>query len=265
MSVGSLPVAATVFVDADNTLWDTDKVFADAQLGMLADVERRLDVMASASDRLGYIRAIDQAIAARHHGGLRYPPRLLVTALGFALRGADAEAAARGARLSNVPSPMSSDAESEVEAAYFTALKAVPALRPGVLEGMTALQDAGCILLIISEAPRARVEATAKAVGLDGHFSRVIEGQKRPELYTRVFRLTALPERAYMIGDQLDRDIAPAKTAGLITIYFPGGFVPRWSPSEAAIGPDFRITNFQEAVGIIVGEDTGSRLRSVLA
>ncbi len=264
MSSVPLPVAATVFVDADNTLWDTDKVFADAQIGMLADVERHLGETASA-DRLGFIRAIDQAIAAKHHGGLRYPPRLLVKALCLALRGSNAEAAARSARLGNAPSPLAPDGEAEIEAAYFAALKAIPALRPGVLEGMMALKDAGCVLLIISEAPQARVEATAEAVGLKGHFTRVIEGQKRPELYSRVLKLTDLPERAYMIGDQLDRDIAPAKTAGLITIFFPGGFVPRWSPSEAAVGPDFRIGNFWEAVGIILSDDAGSRPRSALA
>jgi hypothetical protein len=33
-----------------------------------------------------------------------------------------------------------------------------------------------------------------------------------------------------MIGDQLDRDIGPAKEAGLRTIYFPGGFAPGGRP-----------------------------------
>ncbi|NKC23436.1 hypothetical protein HED50_22875 [Ochrobactrum oryzae] len=34
-----------------------------------------------------YVRGFDQAIAERHHLGLRYPPRLLVNAIALALRG----------------------------------------------------------------------------------------------------------------------------------------------------------------------------------
>ena len=64
--------------------------------------------------------------------------------------------------------------------------------------------------------------------------------------------MAGAPANAFMIGDQLDRDIAPAKEAGLKTIYFPGGFVPRWTPDEAKIGPDFRVSDFVEAVEIIL-------------
>src|SRR5947207_1637917 len=37
--IRSSTAPATVFVDADNTLWDTDSVFADAQRNMLERVE----------------------------------------------------------------------------------------------------------------------------------------------------------------------------------------------------------------------------------
>jgi ribonucleotide monophosphatase NagD (HAD superfamily) len=41
-------------------------------------------------------------------------------------------------------------------------------------------------------------------------------------------RLNESNNPAIVIGDQLDRDIAPAKQAGLITVFFPGGFRPKW-------------------------------------
>jgi putative hydrolase of the HAD superfamily len=91
----------------------------------------------------------------------------------------------------------------------------------------------------------------------------VIEGHKRPELYHRVVRLIGSPNQAYMIGDQLDRDIAPAKQAGLTTIYFPSGFVPRWTPDEAKIGPDFRVTDFAEAAAIILRGRHSQQMRAV--
>lgn len=252
MSEQGSPPPTTVFVDADNTLWDTDRVFADAQLGLLSDVETGTATTCPASDRLGYIRALDQAIAARHHGGLRYPPRLLIRAAALALSGTGTFEAARASRLGSRPSLLSTAQEEEIEQRYFAALQAVPALRPGVLSGMSTLQQAGSAILIVSEAARAKVERIVTAVGLNGHFTRVIEGQKRQQLYTRILRLARLPERAFMIGDQLDRDIAPAKEAGLATIYFPGGFRPEWAPDEAAVQPDFKVTDFKQAVQIIL-------------
>lgn len=243
---------ATVFVDADNTLWDTDRVFAEAQLGLLSGVEAATGTPCPVSDRLGYVRAIDQAIAARHHAGLRYPAKLLIKATALALSGKGAVEAARASRLGTAPSPLPASSEEVIEARYWRALKAVPALRTGVMAGLSALQDAGCAVLIVSEAARGKVETVIAATGLEGHFTRVIEGQKRPELYRRVLRLARLPRRAFMIGDQLDRDIAPAKAAGLATIYFPGGFRPEWTPDAAEVGPEFTITDFSEAARIIL-------------
>jgi hypothetical protein len=49
-----------------------------------------------------------------------------------------------------------------------------------------------------------------------------------------------------MVGDQLDRDIEPAKAAGFVTAWFPGGFTPRWS-SNRSDAADLQITNFDEA------------------
>jgi putative hydrolase of the HAD superfamily len=54
-----------------------------------------------------------------------------------------------------------------------------------------------------------------------------------------------------MVGDQLDRDIAPAKEAGLTTIYFPSGFKPKWMPLEAEVRPDFKIESFAEVPAIV--------------
>lgn len=250
----SAAVPPTVFVDADNTLWDTDQVFAAAQLEILTRVEEAAGAKAQTTDRLEFVRAIDQAIAARHHASLRYPPRLLVRALGFALQGQSGEVAARAAWSNHLPPTLSSEVEEEGEQAFFAAVRRHPVLRSGVLAGLAKLQAAGVVTLIVSESASAKVEATAQALGLAGYFTRVIEGQKRPDLYRRVLRLTGSPDRAFMVGDQLDRDIAPAKLAGLTTIYFPGGFVPRWTPDEAAIGPDFRISDFGQVAGIVLGE-----------
>lgn len=242
---------ATVFVDADNTLWDTDGIFAAAQLSLLAAVESATGRPSAVEDRLAFVRAADQGIAELHHAGLRYPPRLLIAAVADALYG---EEVARAARLACVGSGKARIAEDEmrvIEAAYFSDLGHPPAIRPGVEAGLLALEAAGCTVLIITEAARAKVERTAERLGLGTHFTRIVEGVKRPELYRRIRRLTGTPE-AFMVGDQLDRDIAPAKAAGLETIYFPGGFQPRWSPAVEKISPDHIIASFAEVPYIVL-------------
>lgn len=248
-----------VFVDADNTLWDTDQIFADAQIGLLVDAERMVGIRALTDDRLAFVRLIDQEIAQRHHAGLRYPPRILAKAVAMVLGGTPAIAAARAARLGTHDGPLGDAELAVIERGYLERLRHVPSLRPGVLDGMTALRAAGCELLIISESAQTKVEATAVTLGLTGLFSRVIEGLKRPELYTRILRLLGSPGRAFMVGDQLDRDIAPAKAAGLSTIYFPGRFTPSWAPDESLVAPDYRVGNFGEVVGIVLCGQRPSR------
>ncbi|UUL82533.1 HAD family hydrolase [Sphingomonas qomolangmaensis] len=255
----------TVFVDADNTLWDTDQVFASAQLALLEQVEAATGLRVPTGNRLDFVRACDQAIAARHHDGLRYPPHLLVRALVFALQGQPSEVAARAAWSNHLPSMPASVDEGLLVKRFFAALKHPPALRAGVVEGLMMLEKANATVLIVTEAARIRVEETTAKLGLAGHFTRVIEGRKRPDLFRRIVRLTGDPAAAYMVGDQLDRDIAPAKEAGLRTIYFPGNFVPRWTPDKEKVGPDHQVSDFAEAAAIILEGETAQSVRAMQA
>jgi putative hydrolase of the HAD superfamily len=237
--------------DADNTLWDTDAVFADAQLAMLREVESALG-RRSPGEALAFVRAIDQALAEKHHAGLRYPPRLLAQAVGLALDGTGTEKSARLALVGQTAAFAEEDAKA-IEKRFVHAISRTPQLREGVVAGLDALRAAGCLILILTEGSARRIRGTAEDAGLIGHFDRIIEAPKHPRFYERVLRLTGTPRRAFMVGDQLDRDIAPASAAGLTTIYYPGGFTPRWAPSEEAVRPDFRIQSFEEVPRIVMG------------
>src|SRR5690348_17160579 len=74
-----------VVTDADNTLWDTNSVYRDAQLAYFDEVLKIAGVNANIEDRLAYLRNLDQAIAAKHKDHFRYPPLLLAEALYNAL------------------------------------------------------------------------------------------------------------------------------------------------------------------------------------
>jgi hypothetical protein len=104
----------------------------------------------------------------------------------------------------------------------------------------------------VTKGARAKVQNIAKRLALDSLVSRFIEGPKQPELYSRVLRFTGAPQRAFMVGDQVDRDIALAKDAGLETIYLPGGFRPRWAAKRVMVQPDHRIESFAEVPSIVL-------------
>jgi len=246
---------ATLFTDADNTLWDTDRVFAAAQLALLETVEAATGAEVVASDRLAFVRSLDQGIAGRHHAGLRYPPRLLARALALDLAGADTGRAVRLALVGGEANQRLSETQAAAaELAFVAAIQALPPLRLGVEEGLEALHAAGCLILMVTEGARDKIAGTAAAHGIARFIDRIIESPKRPDLYRRVLRLTPVAGRASMVGDQLDRDIAPAKSAGLETIWFPGGFRPRWEPEVEEVAPDHVVTSFREVLGIVTGQ-----------
>lgn len=245
---------ATLFIDADNTLWDTDAVFARAQLGMLDNVVSALGISVPPSDALAFIRAVDQALAQRHHAGLRYPPRLLVRGVELALRGASGVEAARSVWRGGQSYQIAEDVAGTIEAEFFSALSTAPMARTGVEEGLQALRAAGHLLMVVTEGAKLKVERNAERLGLRDFFDRIVEGPKAPALYRRVLSLTGAHNRAFMIGDQLDRDVVPARAAGLRTIYFPGGFMPVWAPDADTVLPDYIISSFAEVPAIIEAE-----------
>ncbi len=241
------PYRATVFVDADNTLWDTDRVYADAQRSMLTEVEAATQRAYRGDDRLAFVREVDQAIAERHHSGLRYPPGLLAHALALKLAGESTSAAVRRVlRETGYGEALNAEIAKQIEDRFLSALKAPPLLRAGVARALPILHRQGCLILVVTEGARDRVERTLDLYGLSTWVDRIVEAPKQTNLYQRVARLSRAPTPMFMVGDQLQRDIAPAKAAGLRTVYFPSGFRPRWEPAENSVTPDYRIDSFDE-------------------
>lgn len=236
-----------IFVDADNTLWDTDKVFAGAQLELLCAVEDVCEAKAKTFDRLDFIRSIDQELAARHHLGLRYPPRLLILALSQMLQGTLVKEAAKKAWVGiKDNNTLSIQAIGEIEKQYFENLCKTPPLMPGVKTGLSELRVSSFKILILTEGHKERVSRIAQAHGIMPIVDRVIEAKKDSRLFERILRLVGNPKIAVMIGDQVTKDILPASQAGLRTIYIPGNFKPSWEDATPNTLIDFQVHSFAE-------------------
>ena len=240
--------------DADNTLWDTDSVYAQAQECLLKSVESLVGITTPRLDRLAFVRDVDQDIAAIHHGRLRYPASLLARALSLRLRGVQASDATRIVCRSHDSREIVQSEAAQLEKEFYADLKRTPPLRTGVLEGLVKIKAQGLRPLIVTEGHKKRCEELLSFHELEKFFAGLIEAPKRTSLFNRLFRLHGGYDRGFMIGDQLDRDIAPAKEAGFATIYFPSGFVPKWSPGRDAIQPAYEISSFSQVPGIIQEE-----------
>lgn len=96
------------------------------------------------------------------------------------------------------------------------------------------------------------------ALNSNGHFSTLMLSERAVTSHQsgREAALTFIAApKAFMVRDQLRRDIEPAKAAGLVTIYVPSRFGPRWEPYELAVGPAYRVERFDQAVDIILAAD----------
>jgi putative hydrolase of the HAD superfamily len=235
--------------DADNTLWDTNGVFAEAQLAMLREIESATGLSAPDADDRGleFLRRIDQRIAAAHPERLRYPPDLLVRGLALALAGdGPEEAAARATQeCSAVPG-------EDVAIQHFREqLRVVPPLRPGVEKAIPAVAAAGVPIFVVTEERLPRCRELLDAHDLSSHVCDVISLHKTVEAFEALRRKLG-NGRAVMVGDQVDRDIRFAGDAGFETIYFPSAFEPYWS-SGYTLAADHQIISFEEVVALVLG------------
>jgi putative hydrolase of the HAD superfamily len=241
-----------IFTDADNTLWDTDAVFANAQTGLLALVEEATGRKCPELDRLAFVRRFDQALAERHPAHLRYPPMFLVWALVVGLDGAEDVPAA--SFVLNAETPTALLAQDVVDAMvkkYFAMLASVPELLPSVKAGLEALREAKVTVLMVTEG---KSEKQAKILAhheLGSFFAAVHEVTKDQAQFERL-KSDCDQAPVYVIGDQPDRDIVPAKKAGCLTVLVPGRFQPSWHSAEQGREADHVTSTFAGAVDWIL-------------
>lgn len=234
-------------VDADNTLWDTNEVFARAQLRLLEGTEQATGRICSATDRLDFVRSYDQEIALKHHLHLKYPPQLLVAAIGAGLCGtAPAIAAELVIRGRPLPHKLSEPGVNNVLAAYTQALTDTPALLPTVREALELARSREMPVFVMTEGKLERQRRSLTVHGLDQLVSSIWEMPKTVAQFERL-RQRFTQAEVLVIGDQMDRDIAPAHSAGCKTVLVPGRFKPRWDDKDARVA-DHVASTLLEAV-----------------
>lgn len=241
-----------LFTDADNTLWDTDSVFARAQLEMLREIEKITGRKAPADDDRGlaFLRNLDQRIAASHPDHLRYPSNLLVRGLALVLEGRNVDEVV--AEMTE-PDAAAAAGFEEVQTRFVESLQRLPPLRTGVREGLLAVAKAHVPIKIVTEASAERCRKHLVDHQLATMVSDVISVRKSTEAYLDLKR-KAGGGRCFMVGDQIDRDVSAAAAAGFSTFFFPGGFAPYWVSNLDTSGVT-RIDRYDAIVPEVIGRD----------
>lgn len=237
-----------VLTDADNTLWDTDAVFKNAQLSMLDVLETASSKQILEKDRLAFVRRYDQALAASHHAHFRYPPVMLASALLLALSGMGVSEATDSV-ISGRDSarPLNGDIVALALDKYLAMLAEIPALLPTVLEGMLEANGAGLTVYVLTEGKIERQKSILSHYGLAKFCAGVFEITKTQAQFKRL-RQRFAPDKVVVVGDQPDRDIAPARAAGCAAVLVPSRFIPSWNDAAHSPEANFVATSYQQAI-----------------
>jgi putative hydrolase of the HAD superfamily len=244
--------AVVIFTDADNTLWDTNGLYAAAQRAMLAHVEAFTGKHAT-GDPLEFVRRIDQRIGKDHPQGLRYPPQLLVRGLTAELTNSGSETRPSPAIAGTRPTTKPFDEFVETEAVlYLETIGGIPELRPGVRRGLERLHKEHYPLVVLTEGSETSALKRLNHHGLMPLIDRVVELRKSADAYRQAAQQFGPQSKLnFMIGDQIDRDIQFSAQAGFKTVYFPGGFTPAWLPDIGAVKPDYQIVSYDQAADAV--------------
>ncbi len=230
-----------LFSDADNTLWDTDAVYRKAHQWLFSEMTRQLNIRPVVDDPVSFVRAIDQEIASSHPEHLRYPAILLVQELGSRIFG-------------NKNYRALIDSVEGISDQFTRIISAKPALREGVRDGLTHLELMRCSVHIVTEGNPARCADLLEYHHIAHHVKSVRTFTKIREHFLALWAEIPPNSAPWVIGDQLTRDIFPARDAGFRTIYFPSSFRPKWEEAFEPVAPPLQIDTFAEVPSILYGQ-----------
>ncbi|MFE4360563.1 MULTISPECIES: HAD family hydrolase [Streptomycetaceae] len=206
----------TLIFDADDTLWENNVLFERV-------IDGFLDWVAAPQEQQR-TRALLNEIEAVNSATLGYGAAVFRQSLADCLQRLNdrTPTAAEQARIDDLLTPLTS---RDVE------------LIAGVADTLAALADRHQLLLL-TKGDQGEQQRKVTASTIDHHFRGVhIVAEKSVDTYRRLTADLGLdPGRTWMIGNSPKSDIAPARRAGLRTVFIPHEHT--WVLEHAELGPD---------------------------
>lgn len=236
-----------ILTDADNTLWDTNSVYRDAQLTYFDEIAHIVGTHAQVPDKLAFLRNIDQGIASKHKDHFRYPPILLAEELYHALSSRSGGKQSDALAMSNELTMLLKLAADAFGARIATT---VPALRDGVANGLGELRNLGARIVVVTEGPAERCDALLRTHGIRDAIADVVHVARKNVVAFKQLSDQSILGPKLAIGDQVEKDLYPAKEAGFETAFFPSDLKFKWSGTVNESFVDYRIQSYLEVVNI---------------
>ncbi|GAB4577017.1 MAG: hypothetical protein Tsb0019_03820 [Roseibium sp.] len=130
---------------------------------------------------------------------------------------------------------------------------------PGAMDAVRALDAAGYPMVLVADGPRETFENLLIPRGI-WHLmqAHVISGdvgelKPAPVMFDTALRGLGAPERTrvVMVGNNLERDIAGANAAGLVSVFVAWSKKRSHAPASPSEVPDFRIDRLEDLPGMI--------------
>ena len=258
----------TLVFDADNTLWDTDAVFRNAQrtlLRKLADAQ----LLENPDTEIPTLRSVDRKLFARMER-FEYNFKTLAIAMTVLYKqnlstDEAIEAAIFYSQTDSLPGTLQYLADKAFDA-FQKRLTDIPRLYTDaarLLEVLRRIKSTGnpLVTILLSEGKVERIDGILSnsfvgKIPLKSFFDDVIiRPAKSRAIFAEAKRrglqhlspvIPASNDRFIAIGDSLKRDIKFANQAGFLTIYKPANFMGIEEPSEPDEEPFFKIQSFDE-------------------
>ncbi|MHA1409300.1 MAG: HAD family hydrolase [Candidatus Odinarchaeia archaeon] len=244
---------SVIIFDGDNTLWGTNKVFTDAQVGSLKDI-KELGFDINPFYEFKKLREIDDEfikIYKKHE----YDFTLLFLSLIIHYKDEQLikKAIKKSIELYNADNKNKDLLNAKKIAYKFVKnVNKLPVLYDGTLETLEYMKKIKFKNIFLSEGNQDRINKIFNKYDLIKYFDEIYFIKKNPEFYYNI-KNKYQDYKIFTVGDLLDRDVYYGNLIGAISIYFNSDYKPNQNPSNKYESPNYEIQKINEIIPIIEG------------
>ena len=246
-----------IIFDGDNTLWDTNAVFTEAQLAILEEL-RRFGVNIVPKDEFDKLRLIDDMLIKKYQKH-EYNFRVLCFALYLHYKNKLSEEEAMQMAYDIFEKNMKYEGLDIADKCYDVfnkKLKQIPSLFDNVKKTLKYLKAVKCVLILSSEGKKYRIMKILDEYDLKQFFVHISTEEKSIETFKKIIsKISKYQEtcskKVFVVGDILEREIFMGNKIGAITIYKPSYYKPNQKPKNKMEIPNYKIKEIGDIKNIV--------------
>lgn len=249
-----------IIFDGDNTLWDANAVFTEAQLAILEELKNiGLDI--DPNEEFKNLRLFDNMLIKKYQK-YEYNFRVLPFALYLYYKKKTSEEKAIQMAYDIFEKGRKEDGLDVADKCYKSfknKLQQIPSLFNNVIKTLKYIKDLKCYLILSSEGKKERLTKIINYYNLEQFFDHISTEKKSIETFKKLilkgsemlkYSKTYL-KKVIVVGDMLEREILIGNKIGAITIYKPGGYKPNQKAKNKMETPNYKITEISEIIDLI--------------